>query len=394
MILFIILIVSEFLTFLVFRQHFKGFSRTKYYLSTIINAILSAWMWIVYIEVSSFKGDFDDPGHVWLMMALNGTFCAILFPRTLLDILHFTGVGLKYSSRGHIRALTSTGIIIWIVIFSAVITGTLRGRHNFTTEEVTVKSEKLDRLSGEITIVHISDLHLASFDRHKSDLIKVMERINSYNPDIIINTGDFVTYGWKEFDRCDTILSIANAKLGNYAIIGNHDIGTYYPGYNAAYIDSNIARLSELIRLSGYTLLKDENTTVSAGEIKIGIAGIITRGRRLNITYGDIGKAMSGMDSTDYTILLSHDPNHWKKYVKGYKGIDLMLSGHTHGMQMGIITKWFKWSPSRYFHPEWNGLYTSNDQYLYVNRGLGVLAIPFRIGMPPEITVIRLRGSR
>ena len=76
-----------------------------------------------------------------------------------------------------------------------------------------------------------------------------------------------------------------------------------------------------------------------------------------------------------------------QRQVTGKTDIDLTLSGHTHGMQMGIITKKFKWSPSKYFYPHWNGLYSEGRQYQYVNRGLGVLSIPFRIWMPPEITV-------
>lgn len=394
MILLLILIVSEFLTFLVFRQHYKGFSRTWYYLSTVINVILSSFMWILYIEVSSFNGDFDDPGHVWLMMSLTGTFSAILIPRVILDILHYTGKAIRLRSRGHIRGLTNTGIIIWLVLFFSVVTGTIRGRHNFVTEEITIKSDKLNKLPGELTIVQISDLHLASFKRHKTDLKKVMERINTYNPDIIFNTGDFVSYGWKEFDRCDTILSIARGRLGNYAILGNHDIGTYHPDYNAADRDTNIARLSELIKSSGFHLLKDENAIINAGDFEIGIAGIMTRGRRLNISYGDLGKAMSGLDSVDFTILLSHDPNHWDKSVVSKTGIDLTLAGHTHGMQVGIVTKLLKWSPSKFFFQQWNGLYSKGNQYIYVNRGLGVLTIPFRISMPPEITVIRLSGNK
>ena len=394
MILLIILIVSEFFTFRVFRQHYKGFSRTKYYLSTIINAILSSFMWIIFIEVASFKGDFDDPGHVWLLMLLTGTFCSILFPRVVLDILHFTGRVLKRRSRGHIRSLTNTGIILWIVIFTLIVAGSLRGKHHFVTEEITIKSDKLDKLQGDLVLVQISDLHLASFKRHKGDLLKVMERINSYHPDIIINTGDFISYGWKEFDACDTILSVAKAPLGKYAILGNHDMGTYHPDFNEADRDTNIARLSGLINASGYHLLRDDNVILKTGDLKIGIAGITTRGRRMKITYGDLGKALAGLDSVDYTILLSHDPNLWEKQVISRPGIDLTLSGHTHGMQMGIITKRLRWSPSQFFYKQWNGIYNKNNQYIYVNRGLGVMAIPFRIGMPPEITVIRLTGNK
>jgi hypothetical protein len=393
MVLFIILIISEFLTFLVFRQHYKGFSRTKYYLSSVINAIFSAYMWILYVEVSSFKGDFDDPGHIWLRMALTGTFCSILFPRVLLNLLHFTGKALRYRSRGHIRSLTNTGIIIWIIIFTAIISGTLRGRFNFSFEEVTIESEKLNKLQKELVIVQISDLHLAGFDRHKPELASVMEKINSYKPDFIFNTGDFVSYGWKEFDRNDTILAIAGARLGKFAILGNHDAGTYHPDYNVADRDTNIKRLTELIEFSGYTLLADTAIVIEDAGLKIALGGITTRGKRLNITYGDLAKASAGTDSADYSILLSHDPNHWEKEVEGKARFDLTLSGHTHGMQIGILTKNFSFSPSLFFFRHWHGMYTSGNQNLYVNRGLGVLAIPFRIGMPPEITIIRLKGK-
>jgi predicted MPP superfamily phosphohydrolase len=114
-------------------------------------------------------------------------------------------------------------------------------------------------------------------------------------------------------------------------------------------------------------------------------------GRHPYITYGDLGKAITGLDSVDLKILLSHDPNHWEKAVVGKTDIDITLSGHTHGMQMGILTKHFKWSPSKYFYPHWNGLFLEGNQSQYVNRGLGVLSIPFRIWMPPEITIITLR---
>ena len=70
-----------------------------------------------------------------------------------------------------------------------------------------------------------------------------------------------------------------------------------------------------------------------------------------------------------------------------------MLAGHTHGMQFGVDTKWFKWSPVQYFYKEWAGLYRKGSQYLYVNRGLGFLAYPGRAGIRPEITVIELRSK-
>ena len=389
----IILISSELLTFLVLRQHFKSLSKVKYYTSTIINSILSIYMWILFIKVSSYKGNSDNPGQIWLMMNLTGTFCAVLAPRILLDLLHFMGKLIRIRKGGHIRSLTNAGLIVWLVLFTIIISGSKIGRFNFKTDEIVVKVPGLKKGLEGLTIVQISDIHLPGFYRHKEELIKAMEMVNSLKPDILINSGDFVDYGWMEFDRSDTILSLTKGRLGSFAILGNHDIGTYDPDLNEAGRDSNLVRMNELIKASGYKVLTDENTIINVGDARVAIIGVITRGRHAHIIHGDLTKAMAGTDSADFRILITHDPNHWEKDVKGKTNIELTLAGHTHGMQMGILTKRFKWSPAQYFYPRWNGLYTSGNQFLYVNRGLGVLAIPFRIWMPPEITVIKLTAN-
>jgi uncharacterized protein len=131
--------------------------------------------------------------------------------------------------------------------------------------------------------------------------------------------------------------------------------------------------------------------TVRIKGAKIGLIGIITKGSHPDIIHGDLKKALSGMDSVDLKILLSHDPNQWEKDVVSKSDVDLTLSGHTHGMQIGIITNRFRWSPAKYIYPHWNGIYTEGEQVQYVNRGLGELSIPFRIWMPPEITIITLK---
>ena len=84
--------------------------------------------------------------------------------------------------------------------------------------------------------------------------------------------------------------------------------------------------------------------------------------------------------------MLSHDPTHWNEEVVGKTDIALTLSGHTHGMQLGFNYKDLKWSPIKYKYQHWAGLYQQNKQYLYVNRGLGWLGFPGRIGMRPEIS--------
>ena len=138
-------------------------------------------------------------------------------------------------------------------------------------------------------------------------------------------------------------------------------------------------------------MLNDTNSVVKIKGARIGLAGITTKGRHPYIIHGNLKKALSGLDTVDLKILLSHDPNQWEDEVVSKTDIDITLSGHTHGMQMGINTKSFKWSPAKYFYPHWSGLFRQGNQFQYVNLGLGTLAIPFRIWMPPEITVITLK---
>ena len=98
------------------------------------------------------------------------------------------------------------------------------------------------------------------------------------------------------------------------------------------------------------------------------------------------------VDKNIPTILLSHDPSHWREVVlkSNYK-IDLQLSGHTHGMQFGIEIPGFKWSPAKYRYEEWAGLYQEGKGQIYVNRGLGHLAYAGRVGIMPDISILNIK---
>jgi predicted MPP superfamily phosphohydrolase len=325
------------------------------------------------------------------MMNMTGLIVAVVIPRIILDIVHFTGKLLRIKKGDHIRLLTNIGLIIMIIILTIIGFSTFHGRFNFKTEEVTIKIKGLNKDLDGLKIVQLSDIHLPCFYNQRKLLQKVMYDVNALKPDLLLNTGDFIDFGWREFDKNDTILSKAKSRYGNYAILGNHDIGTYDPFFTEADRDNNILIMNNLIKASGYQVLNDEFKIVNIGKARIALIGIITKGRHPHIIHGDVEKAISGLDSVDLKILLSHDPNQWEEDVTGKTDIDITLSGHTHGMQMGIMTKRFRWSPAKYFYPHWNGLYTVGHQYQYVNRGLGSSAIPFRIWMPPEITVITIR---
>ena len=391
--LFIILIITEILTLVVIRQHFYEKSWMSYYFLITFHTVLSIWLWVLWFKASSYRGIFDEPGNIWVLTNLSGMMVAVVFPRIILIVFHFSGWLARKKTGGHIRILTNSGLFISILIFLVCAEGTIKGRYNFKTENFTVKIKGLKPDLVGLKIVQISDLHLTSFYHHQEKLEKVMAKISELNPDLLINTGDFITIGWREYGRFDTILNKSKAKYGNFAVMGNHDFGTYDPYFTDADRDNNALLMNKFLSSSGYRVLNNEFRIVNIGESKIALIGVMTKGSFPKMIHGDLNKAAKGIYGADLKILLAHDPNQWDIDVTGKTDIDITLSGHTHGMQIGILTKNFKWSPAHYFYPRWNGLYKVGEQFLLVNRGLGVLGIPFRIGMPPEITVITLQSE-
>lgn len=392
MILPAILIAIEIMTFIVIRKMFYDKSWIKYFLFTLVNLSLSILIWAVLFQLLLFRGFYDDSRHVSLMLTLNGLLSAVVLPRLIIIASYYAGFLLKNLHAK--RILTVSGMGIALLITALFTNGILFGKFNFKTEYITIHINNLHKDLEDFKIVHISDIHLPSFYHNAGRLSEVMQEINEHHPDIIINTGDFVTYGWREFIGYDTILSIAKSRYGNFAVLGNHDFGTYHPYFTQADRKNNVMILNNMVTSSGYRVLNDESILLNIGNATIGLTGVITMGSFPDIIHGNLNKAIAGIDSTNLNILITHDPNHWIEEVKNSTDIELTLSGHTHGMQMGIYTRNFRWSPAKYFYPCWNGLCKEGDQYLIVNRGLGVLGIPGRIGMPPEITVITLRAEK
>lgn len=394
MILLPILILIEILSLVVIRQHLFTRSRYAYYFALIAHLVLSIWLWILFAGIISHRSFFDDPAHVWMLTSFTGVIAAVVIPRLILITLHFTGTFIRRKKGGHIIWLTNSALIIHAVVLGTIILSTFHGRFNFKYEEIAIQMDDLPVDLNGLKIVQISDLHLGAFYHHNYKLVEVMDKINNIKPDLIINTGDFITFGWRESDGYDTILSKAKSRYGNYAVLGNHDAGTYNPDFSEAEKGNNVLIMNNFIRSSGYTVLNDSSTLIRIGDSELAIVGVTSRGRFPEIIHGDIDKASEGLDSADFRIFLTHDPNHWLEAVSGKRPeMNLTLSGHTHGMQMGIITGKIKWSPSKYWYPNWNGVYRNGKQVQYVNRGLGVLGMPFRIWMPPEITIITLTSG-
>jgi predicted MPP superfamily phosphohydrolase len=154
--------------------------------------------------------------------------------------------------------------------------------------------------------------------------------------------------------------------------------------------EANFQAIKNLYGQIDFKLLLNEHTFIEKGGQKLALVGVENWGHNFK-KLGDIDKASEGLTLKDFKILMSHDPSHWDAEVcRHYTDIDLMLSGHTHGMQFGVEIPGFRWSPVQYVYKQWSGLYHNEAQRLYVNRGFGFLGYPGRVGMLPEITLLEL----
>ncbi len=287
-------------------------------------------------------------------------------------------------------ALSWAGIIAGGSLFVILVYG-FRNKYKYQVKRIKLNYDNLPASFAGLKIVHISDIHSGSFT-NKEAVIKGVERIMEEKPDLILFTGDMVNNVADEMKDYMDVFNKLNAPMGVYSTLGNHDYGDYVQWKSQEEKEANLERLKQVHSLLGWRLLMNEHVVLEKGNDKIAILGIENWSAKARFPkYGDLKKAYQGADLHPFKILLSHDPSHWKAQVlKEYPDIDLMLAGHTHGMQFGLEIPGFKWSPVQYVYKEWAGLYEIDGQRLYVNRGFGFIGYPGRSGILPEITVLEL----
>ena len=287
--------------------------------------------------------------------------------------------------------LKKSALVFSGVLFSTLLIGMKWGRYNFKKNYQNIFIKNWPTALNNYKIIHISDLHLGSFN-NIDKFNEAVEMINSENADLVVFTGDLVNNFYDEALPYIDALKRIKSKDGKISVLGNHD----YCDYVMLKRDSiewktNFKKLLELEKEIGFDLLLNESRIISLGENKFNVVGVENWGAGNFNKDGDLDAAMNLVDDSLPTFLLSHDPSHWSEVVlkSDYK-IDLQLSGHTHGMQFGIEIPGFKWSPVKFRYKEWAGLYESVGKQIYVNRGLGHLGYAGRVGIMPDISVLNI----
>ena len=300
--------------------------------------------------------------------------------------LGFFIFGIIYLITG-ISIIEYIGFGIAIALFIAILVGIIWGRWNWQTHTIELPFENLPANSDGLRIVQISDIHVGSFFNKYDKVEKAIQQINKLEADFVFFTGDLVNNIAEEMLGWEPIFSKIQAKIGKYSILGNHDYGDYVPWEKEETKNANLMKLIDIHQEIGFTPLLNQAVELKPGFWLLGVENWGTGGFRQS---GKLDETLEKVPVDSFKVLLSHDPSHFDAQVVQKTDIDLTLSGHTHGMQFGIERFGIKWSPVSLRYKKWAGLYNIGKQFLYVNRGFGYLGFPGRVGIYPEITLIKL----
>lgn len=368
-IIFIIIIFPLFL-YTGFAKSSSGLLRHNFFIAAVIMLvylpkIIFGLIWVTGVLISFFIRFFNK----------------LFFKRNKIIYL----VAIKFY-----KSITRAGLLLALLFAVAIIYGMSFGKTNFKVKNVIIKSDMVPLAFDEFKIVQFSDTHLGSFN-NKSLVKKGIDKIVDIKPDIIFFTGDLVnTDPYEAADYIEMFRNI-NAPYGKFAVLGNHDMDDFLKWRNSE-PDTNMSNeVARILNDMGFTVLRNSNIIIYKDSDTIAIVGVDNWGKPPFSNNADIDKAVEGINKINFRILLLHDPNPLEENILPHHKFDLVLSGHTHGMQLGFNFQNFRWTPVQFRYKYTMGLYEIDDCTLYVNAGFGFIGFAARIGVSPEISLITLK---
>jgi predicted MPP superfamily phosphohydrolase len=240
--------------------------------------------------------------------------------------------------------------------------------------QVPVRLRKLDPVFNGFRIAVVSDIHLGPLSG-RAHTERIVRMINETEPDLVAIVGDLVDGRVEELGPAAEPLRDLESREGTFFVTGNHEY----------FVEDPLSWLRELERL-GVQPLRNENTAIRRGAAAFDLAGVNDVAGESRSDAPDFDRALSRLDSLRPTVLLAHHPVQVEEAAA--RGVDLQLSGHTHGGQM-----WPFHYIVRAVQPSLAGLSTVGNTQLYVSRGSGFWGPPVHVGAPPDITVLSLHGE-
>jgi predicted MPP superfamily phosphohydrolase len=238
---------------------------------------------------------------------------------------------------------------------------------------VPIEIDSLPDAFEGLTVAQISDVHHSSF-MSAERIAEIVDAVNGLGADVVVLTGDYVSYSPYYIAGAAEALGRLRAPQGVFAVLGNHDFWN-----NADEVTRALAR-------EGIEVLRNAHTRLESRGDAVVLAGIDD----LTVRAADLDRALRGADPRRVRLLLSHNPGIVRRAA--LRAVDLVLAGHTHGGQVHVP---LIGAPSVYGYPKQyvRGLARLGGTQIYVNRGLGTVIVPVRVGSCPEISVFTLRRS-
>lgn len=322
----------------------------------------------------------------WKGLVLTWTLC-IAAPEAVVALLMLPKFACRKGSLLR-RWIQGVAWVSGAVVLVLLLYGFTLGFKKIVVRDYSYASAKLPAAFDGYRIVQLSDMHLGTYNGDTEIVERLIDSVNACRPDLVVLTGDLVNTTAQEMEDFMAVFRRLKAPDGVMSVMGNHDYAHYYRWENPKDSVADVRLLERRQRELGWQLLLNEHRVLRRGLDSIAIVGVENDGLPPFPALGDLDRAQAGLQPGCFKVLLSHDPTHWLRRVVPETNIDLMLAGHTHGMQFKIGD----FSPASWFYPQWGGEYRQEDgRALYVSLGTGQALLPFRLGAWPEINLIVLK---
>jgi len=340
------------------------------------------------VHLTAFDALLVAPFWWWAASSLVGFLIVILFaiPQAIVGSGRWLSARRRRTAGGEIQSpprrafLERTATVAAAAPFVAGAYGLLYGRLNLEIFPQPIRLPRLPRAFEGFRICQLSDIHIGPF-MPAEEIRKYVAILNAQKPDLIVLTGDFVTFDPNTQGPVVDALRGLRAPFGVYGSLGNHDAW--------AVVEDSI---TELFRQVGIRILRGANVPITIGADSLNLMGVDFQSEHGFGPSRAVARLLwdvEGLvDPHRVNILLSHNPDTFGRAAA--LGIDLSLAGHTHGGQAALEFISPEIAPSRLITPYVAGLFQKPGGQLYVNRGIGTVFVPIRLGAPPEITVYSL----
>ncbi len=279
--------------------------------------------------------------------------------------------------RGRRRFLRLSGTSVIAAVGATPVFSAVTTARDYQINHIPLVYPDLPKALEGFTIAQISDIHSGVF-MTEDDMREIFELTNGLHPNLTVITGDLVDNADSQIPSLHRALPLLKADYGVFACLGNHD---HY---------ATATKVSAAVEDRSVTVLTNSNRRIAVDDAAVSLIGIDDAGRGAR-NFANIDQALADVDPESLKVLLSHRPDVFPEAKR--RGIDLMLSGHTHGGQVGVEWMGLKLNPVYLLHTYARGLYHEEGKYNYVNVGVGMVGVPIRL-VRPEIALLRLtRGS-